>query len=123
MESNRISSGPTTEADSDRGAFLSGGTSMSETNAILQALGRIEGKVDEIKDAAKEHRDDDKRRFTELHHKVDENRDEANRKFAEHAQDINQAKGAKGALMWVASGVAAFVGMAVTLIGKKMGWL
>ena len=79
---------------------------------VMQLLGRIDGKLDQVIEAAKEHRDDDKRRFTEVHERLDS-----------HDADINQAKGAKGAVMWMAGGVAAIVGAVATIVGKKMGLL
>lgn len=79
-------------------------------NTILQALGRIEGKVDEISSAAKEHREDDKRRFSEVYGKLDE-----------HSVDINQAKGAKGALLWVAAGIATAAGAVAAVAAKALG--
>lgn len=80
------------------------------TNEILQALGRIEGTVMEIRDAAREHRDDDKRRFTEVHSRLDQ-----------YAEDINKAKGAKGALLWAAAGIASVVGFVAPYIAKVLG--
>lgn len=80
-------------------------------NSVLQALGRIEGKVDEIKDSAREHRDDDKRRFSEVYGTLNE-----------HAAELNKARGAKAALLWVASGVATVAGMAAALAAKALGW-
>lgn len=83
---------------------------MSDTNTILQALGRIEGKVDEIKEAAREHRDDDKRRFTEVHKKLDD-----------HERDINQAKGAKAAILLFAGGLASLISLGAAALGKLFG--
>jgi hypothetical protein len=75
---------------------------------VLQLLGRIDGKLDQVIEAAKEHREDDKRRFTEVHQRLDE-----------HAEDINQAKGAKGALLWGAGLVATVAGTAAAYAAKK----
>jgi hypothetical protein len=52
---------------------------------VMQALGRIEGIVTEIKDAAKEHRDDDKRRFGEVFEKLGEHDQEIARRRARRA--------------------------------------
>lgn len=82
---------------------------MSDPN-VLQLLGRIDGKLDQVIEAAKEHREDDKRRFTEVYSTLNE-----------HAEDINKAKGAKAALLWVAGGVAAVVGTAATFVAKALG--
>lgn len=79
-------------------------------NEILQALGRIEGKVDEIKEAAREHRDDDKRRFTEVHARLDQ-----------HAEDINKAKGAKGVIIFLIGGGAAAIGGLVAMAARAFG--
>jgi hypothetical protein len=56
---------------------------------------------------AKEHREDDKRRFTEVHGRLDE-----------HAEAINQAKGAKGAVLWMVGGGAAAIGGLVAVAAK-----
>ena len=78
---------------------------------VLQTLGRIDGKLDLLIDAAQEHREDDKRRFTEVYTKLDE-----------HSSEINKAKGAKGALLWVAGGIAALAGTIATAAAKALGW-
>lgn len=83
---------------------------MEDLNTVMQVLGRIEGKVDEIKDAAKEHRDDDKRRFTEVHARLDE-----------HAEDIAKAKGAKGAIVWIVGLGAGAVSAVVTAALRVKG--
>jgi len=77
---------------------------------ISQVLGRIEGKLDQVIEAAREHRDDDKRRFTEVYGTLEK-----------HAEDINQAKGAKGVIVWLASGVAAAAAALVTYALKVFG--
>lgn len=82
---------------------------MSSPPDVLQTLGRMEGKLDQLIDQAKEHRDDDKRRFTEVHARLDE-----------HAEDINKAKGAKGALLWSAGLVATLAGSAAAYAAKKL---
>lgn len=82
------------------------------SDQIMQALGRIEGKLDSEIRMAEEHRDDDKRRFGEVFDRLDS-----------HEADINQAKGAKGALLWAAGAVAGIVAFVAPAIAKKMGWL
>lgn len=73
-------------------------------------LGRIDGKLDQVIETFKEHREDDKRRFGELYGKLDE-----------QAADINQAKGAKAAILWLAGGIAAAVGAVATVAAKALG--
>lgn len=77
---------------------------------LSQLLGRIDGKLDQVIEAFKEHRDDDKRRFGELYGKLDE-----------HAEDINKAKGAKGALLWAAGLVAGIISFAAPYVAKALG--
>lgn len=79
------------------------------SDQIMQALGRIEGKLDSEISLAKEHRADDARRFTDVYGRLDD-----------HEKDINQAKGAKGALMWAAGAVAGIVGVAASFLGKYL---
>lgn len=79
-------------------------------NDLLLLLGRIEGKLDQAITAAEQHRQDDIRRFTEVYDKLDS-----------HEQDINQAKGAKGALLWAAGGVAAVASALATAAAKYWG--
>lgn len=80
---------------------------MSSDPDVLQLLGRIDGKLDLVIEQAKEHRDDDKRRFAEVHGRLDE-----------HAEEIAKAKGAKGAILWVFSLVAGGAGALVTYFLK-----
>ena len=79
---------------------------------VLQSLGRIEGKLESIENMAKEHREDDVRRFTDVY-----------KKLGDHDQEIAKAQGAKGALLWAAGVVAGIVGLVAPALAKKMGWL
>lgn len=83
---------------------------MSDANSILQALGRIEGKLDSEIAMAKEHREDDKRRFGEVYARL-----------GQHDQEIAKAKGAKGVILWLIGGGAAAIATAVTLAAKAFG--
>ena len=83
---------------------------MSQDPDVIQLLGRIDGKLDQVIDSAKEHREDDKRRFNEVHGRLDE-----------HAEDINKAKGAKGALLWIAGLVAGVVTFVGPMVAKALG--
>lgn len=78
---------------------------------LAQMLGRIDGKLDQVIDSFKEHREDDTRRFESVHKTLNEHRD-----------DINQAKGAKSVLMWMAGGIAAAAGATSAAIAKALGW-
>lgn len=84
---------------------------MSDPN-VLQLLGKIDGKLDQVIESAKEHREDDKRRFAEVYGRLDK-----------QDADINQAKGAKGALLWLVGGGAAAVSTLIFAIGKAKGLL
>lgn len=77
---------------------------------VSQMLGRIDGKLDQVIESFKEHREDDKRRFTEVYTKL-----------SDHDRDINQAKGAKGAILWAAGGLSAVVGAAAAWAAKAFG--
>lgn len=77
---------------------------------ISRMLGQIDGKLDSLISAAKEHRDDDTRRFTDVYRRLD-NCDE----------DINKAKGAKGVLLWMVGGGAAAIGGLVAVAAKAFG--
>ncbi len=82
------------------------------SDPVMQVLGRIEGKLDAEIKLNEEHREDDKRRFSDVY-----------KKLGEHERDINQAKGAKGALLWAAGAIAGIIAFAVPALAKKMGWL
>lgn len=77
---------------------------------ILTALGRIEGKLDSEILMAREHREDDKRRFSDVYKKLDE-----------HSDDISKAQGAKGVLLWLVGGGAAAIGGLVVVASKAFG--
>jgi Mg/Co/Ni transporter MgtE len=81
---------------------------MSED--VQRMLGKIDGKLDQVIDTFREHREDDKRRFTEVHSRLDE-----------HAEDINRAKGAKATVLWLVGGGAAAVTSAVVYAAKAFG--
>lgn len=83
---------------------------MSDEHNVIQLLGRIDGKLDQVIDAAKEHREDDVRRFTDVY-----------KKLGEHDQEISKAKGAKGVFLWLVGGGAAAIGAAVSQIVKIKG--
>ena len=70
-------------------------------DSLEKALGRIEGKLDQVIDGFKEHREDDTRRFGEVFKRLET-----------HAEDINQAKGAKRAVYAVAAVIAGAVSVA-----------
>ena len=77
---------------------------------VQRMLGQIDGKLDQVIESFKEHREDDNRRFTEVHARLDE-----------HAEDINKAKGAKGVLLWLIGGGAAAIGGLVAVAAKAFG--
>ena len=78
---------------------------------LNRMLGQIDGKLDQVIDTFKEHREDDKRRFTEVHARLDD-----------HAEDINKAKGAKGVLLWLIGGGAATIGAGVAMVAQAFGF-
>ena len=79
-------------------------------NEVMQALGRIEGLLESEIALAKEHRDDDKRRFKEVHDILDE-----------HDQEIAKAKGQKSVIVWLAGGGALAVSALVAAAGRFFG--
>lgn len=80
---------------------------MSDNN-VLQLLGKIDGKLDQVIDAAREHRDDDKRRFSEVY-----------KTLGEHEKDIAEAKGAKKLAVWILGGGGlAIVGLITYVVGR-----
>ena len=83
---------------------------MSPDPEVMQLLGRIDGKLDSVIESAKEHREDDKRRFTEVHKRLDE-----------HADAISQARGAKGAILWIVGGGAAAISALISMFIKAKG--
>jgi hypothetical protein len=80
---------------------------MSDPN-VLQLLGKIDGKLDQVIDQAKEHREDDKRRFSEVYTRL-----------GQHDNDIAQAKGAKGVILWFVGGGSAAIAAFVSWIAGK----
>jgi hypothetical protein len=83
---------------------------MGENDGVMQLLGRIDGKLDQVIDAAKEHREDDKRRFGEVYTRL-----------GEHDQEIATAKGAKGVILWLIGGGAAAIGALAAVAAKAYG--
>ena len=65
---------------------------------IATALGRIEGKLDTLHTQFRDYTDSHDDRHTKIDTKLDD-----------HAKDINQAKGAKAAVLLVASALAATI--------------
>ena len=65
---------------------------------IGQMLGRIDGTLDRVIASAEEHRADDIRRFEEVF-----------KQLGNHSDEINKAKGAKGAVVWMSGLVAALI--------------
>lgn len=77
---------------------------------VMQMLGRIDGKLDQVIESAREHREDDKRRFTDVYTKL-----------GEHANDIAKAKGGKAVIVWLIGGGAAAIGGGVALLAQAFG--
>jgi len=72
---------------------------------IATALGQIMGKLDSLQSQFRD--------YTENH---DERHKIIDEKIDDHAKDINQAKGAKAAVLLVASGLSALI----AFVGKKL---
>lgn len=84
---------------------------MSDLNHdVMHLLGRIDGKLDQVINSAEEHRADDKRRFAEVHGRLDE-----------HAKDINVAKGASSVIRWLIGGGIVSIIASVAAIMKVFG--
>ena len=77
---------------------------------IMQVLGRIEGKLDSEIKLAEEHRDDDKRRFSDVYTKI-----------GEHDKEIANAKGQKSVILWLAGGGAVAISALVSFLAKAKG--
>lgn len=82
---------------------------MSDPN-VLQLLGNIDGKLEEIGKSLDRHIDDDVRRFSEVY-----------KTLGEHDKEIAKAQGAKGAIMWIVGLIAGSVGAIASLIIKAKG--
>ena len=68
---------------------------------IERLLGQIDGKLDQVIENFREHREDDTRRFAEVFKHIES-----------HAEDINQAKGAGAAAKVTAALIAGAVSIA-----------
>lgn len=79
-------------------------TAMSD-DQIASALGQIIGKLDALQNQFHDYID----RHDQRHDKIDE-------KIEDHAAQINQAKGAKGAVLWLAGLVGALAAYLVKKI-------
>ena len=77
---------------------------------IHRMLGQIDGKLDQAIKNLDRHFDDDVRRFGEVYARLDSS-----------DKDINQAKGAKGAILWLIGGGAAAIGGLVALVARAFG--
>jgi hypothetical protein len=77
---------------------------------VQHLLGRIDGKLDQVIKAVDRHIDDDVRRFGEVYGRLDE-----------QSADINKAKGAKGAVLWLIGGGAGAIGAAAAFAVKAFG--
>ena len=76
---------------------------------LNRMLGQIDGKLDQVIETFKEHREDDKRRFGEVYGRLDQ-----------HAEEINKAKGGKAVLVWLVGGGAAAVATFVSWASHKL---
>lgn len=79
-------------------------------NELAELLGRIDGKLDQVIKSVDRHIDDDVRRFGEVYKRLDSN-----------DADINKAKGAKGAVLWLVGGGAAAIGAVIAMAAKAFG--
>lgn len=79
-------------------------------NDLYQSLGRIEGGLNGLTSALKEHMEQDTRRFTDVYSKIEA-----------HAEDINQAKGAKAAVFVIATVAGTLASGVAWAIGKIFG--
>jgi hypothetical protein len=77
---------------------------------IPRLLGQIDGKLDQLIKGFDKHEDDDVRRFTDTYKKIDEIK-----------EDINKAKGAKGAFLLAAGGIASAAALVAPLVAKALG--
>lgn len=77
---------------------------------VLTLLGRIDGKLDQVIDSAKEHRADDQRRFTDVYSRLDT-----------HSVEISKAQGAKSVILWLVGGGAAAISAIVVAASKAFG--
>lgn len=80
------------------------------SDELNRMLGQIDGKLDQVIETFKEHREDDKRRFGEVYARLDG-----------HDKDINQAKGAKNLFIWLVTGGAAAIGGVVAMAAQAFG--
>ena len=77
---------------------------------LHQMVGRIDGKLDSLISNLESHAAEDTRRFEAM-----------GKLLLQHSEDINQAKGAKGAILWAAGALAAVAGFAASFIAKVTG--
>lgn len=80
------------------------------SDELNRMLGQIDGKLDQVIESFKEHREDDKRRFGEVYGRLDG-----------LDADINKAKGAKGLFVWLITGGAAAIGGVVAMAAQAFG--
>lgn len=80
------------------------------SDALHQAVGEANGKLDTLLTLVRDHIEQDNERFENV-----------GRTLVEHAADINRAKGAKSALIIFAGGIATAVSLAAAAVGKIFG--